>query len=237
MVLLMGLVVSSCTKEPQGPGDDGGNTNFQLSKESQVAAKASWQLLNTVNTQHQMSQLVAGQHMLEEEPPEMLNSIPEIQKERERMRTIIRRARQSEAATKLMSDSLIFFEEWADSISGTAGRRALWYDPVSGNARFYETIYQFPPQVQLQYDSTEFRANLGPSLDDESDDRLLALEKLTIFEPNFFVEQVHGLIQATAWDDSNEVIGAVADNNVLYGDQTELQALQQHAEFNPDGSG
>lgn len=238
-LLMVGMFLSSCENNTTGPGNDGNDNQLQLSQESKAATKASWQMLNTVNTQGQFTDLVSGKKPFLEDQEGMINSMPEIRQENQRMKKIVSALVKSKTAfQRTTSDSLIFFQEWVDSISGTAGRRALWYDPVTGNARLYETIYQFPPQVQLTYDSTEIRANLGSNLDDDSDDRLLAVEKLSLFEPNFFVEQVHGLITATAWDDSsNEVIGAIADNNVVYGDQTELQSLQQHAEFNPDGSG
>lgn len=235
MVVLLLLALVGCAKngtegEPPPPG-------LQVSSEAQGAARIGWQAVTWANTQDQFREMVSGQESLVTDVPEMVNSIPEIQEKEQEMRKWRRMARAAGAFSKVSTDSLLWYEEWNDPISGTAGRRALYYDPETGEARFYETIYQFPPQVHLTYDSTEVRAYLGPSLEDTTDDRFLSLHQLSLFEANFFVQQVNGEVVATDWDPQNNVIGATAANEVLYGNQTDLERLVQNAELHPDGSG
>ncbi|NIW80960.1 MAG: hypothetical protein GWN16_16505, partial [Calditrichae bacterium] len=96
-------------------------------------------------------------------------------------------------------------------------RKALYYDSQTGNARYYEAIYQFPNQIQLEYDSTEIRADLNFTLEDTTDDKLLSVYQLTNFKPGFYVEKKEGQADVTDYGPNNEVTGATLHNEVFYG--------------------
>jgi len=222
--LVLALFLSGCENNPTEPQPNPPGNELQLSAGAQSASLSGWQVLNSLNTQDQLSDLVSGGALFTDEEG-MLNSRADIRREE---KTLDRFA-------KITGDSLIWYEEW--SVGGTSGRRALYYDDQTQTARFYEVIFQFPQFVRLEYDSTQFMVLVGPSLSDSTDDRLLSINKLTRFEANYFVEGVESSAEATDWDQQNQVIGATAGNSVWYGDQTQLFKLQQNAELNPDGSG
>ncbi len=228
------LFLSSCDEAPTGP--EPGGEDLQLSKAAAGAATLGWQTLHELNTQSQFAELAAGEDGGISDAPGMVNSLPDIRREAHKASRVVWFAQKAGPLRKTTGDSLIWSEEWDDPVSGTAGRRALFYDPVGGTGRIYEVIYKFPPQVQLRYDSTAVLLYLGPTLTDSTDDRLLRVDKLSRFEPGFAVERVEGSVEATDWGASNEVTGAIANNNVLYGNQTELWQMEQRGELDPDGS-
>lgn len=232
--LVLGLFLSGCENNPTEPQPNPPSNQLQLSAGAQSASLSGWQITNSLNTQDQLSELVSGGSMITDEEG-MLNNMAEIHREEKTMKRIYTFAEKSGSFAKITGDSLIWYEEW--SLGGTSGRRALYYNDQTQTARFYEVIFQFPQFVRLEYDSTQFMVFVGPSLADSTDDRLLSINKLTRFEANYFVEKVESSVEATDWDEQNQVIGAGASNTVRYGDQTQLLKLQQNAELNADGSG
>ena len=235
--LLTLATISGCDEAPTEPGSDPDNTTLELSAPAAGLAVLGWQAMNDVTTQEQFSMLGSGEDGLFEDAPGMINSLAEVQAEAVRAVRTQRFAEASPSLAKTSADSLIWSQEWDDPISGTAGRRALYYDAQSGNGRVYEVIYKFPPQVRIAYDSSEIRVYIGPTLLDSTDDRLLGVDKLTRFREEFIIEQVHSSVEATDWDNGNEVIGATALNIVNYSSSIELMKLTQEARFNPDDSG
>lgn len=237
LLLLAGLWISACNKDSTGPQPNPPSNELQLSKEAQGASKAGWQTLNFMKTNEQFSTMVAGQDGFFTDEQGMVNSMAEVRGLVKKGRRVYSLAAQDGSFNRLSGDSLIWFQEWSDPISGTAGRRAFYYNDSTGIGRIYETIFQFPPQVELRYDSTEIIIDFGESLQDSSDDRFLNLSKLSLFNSSFVVQQVEASAQATDWDAQNNVTGALISNTVLYGTQIELLRLQQNGEFNPDQSG
>jgi hypothetical protein len=232
--LVLGLFLSGCENNPTEPQPDPPSNQLQLSDRAKSVTVGGWQITNSLNTQDQFSELVSGGSQITDEEG-MLNSMAEIRREEKTMKRIYTFAEKSGSFSKITGDSLIWYEEW--SLGGTSGRRALYYNEETQTARFYEVIFQFPQLVRLEYDSTQFMVFVGPSLADSSDDRLLSINKLSLFKANYFVEKVESFIEVTDWDEQNQVIGATASNTVWYGDQTQLLKLQQNAEINPDASG
>lgn len=232
--LVLGLFLSGCENNPTEPQPDPPSNQLQLSDRAKSVTVGGWQITNSLNTQDQFSELVSGGSQITDEEG-MLNSMAEIRREEKTMKRIYTFAEKSGSFSKITGDSLIWYEEW--SLGGTSGRRALYYNEETQTARFYEVIFQFPRLVRLEYDSTQFMVFVGPSLADSSDNRLLSINKLSLFKANYFVEKVESFIEVTDWDEQNQVIGATASNTVWYGDQTQLLKLQQNAEINPDASG
>ncbi len=229
------LVASGCDQAATNPGPDPDPNSLQLSKAAQNVTTLGWQTMSQVNTESQMSEMVSGMDGIVTEAPGMVNSMATFRREVRKTDRVYRLAQQANSLSKTTADSLIWSESWDDPISGTAGRRALFYDRDTHLGRVYEVIFRFPESVQLRYDSTEARIDFGAALEDSTDDRFLGLDKLSLFRDGFAVERVESAVEATDWDATNEVTGAIADNTVNYGNQTELQQLVQHAELEPDG--
>lgn len=230
--LALWLAFSGCEDNPTEPAPP--STDLQLSAQAKGAAQTGWQLQNTLNTEDQLSEMVSGKGPFFDEEG-MLNSLSDIRKEESTMKKIYSYAEKSGGFAKISGDSLIWYEEWC--LGQFCGRRALYYNNETQTARAYEVIFQFPPFLRLEYDSSQFIFFVGPSLQDPSDDRLLSIDKLTRFEANYFVERVESHLEATDWNTQNQVIGATASNTVWYGAQTPLLKLQQNAQLNPDESG
>ena len=224
------LALSGCAEDPTGPGDPT-DPGFTANSEIRTAAQLGWQTLHQADTQQQFSEMLAGQEVFVNDEGGMINSMPEVRREAQTLGRLRNYAAQSAHLGKTSGDSLVWFEEWTDPVSGTSGRRALFYNDSSGYGRFYETIYQFPPLVQLRYDSTEIHAYLGPSLADTTDDQLRSLDKLSRFREDFYIQEVASNVTALAYDELNQIVSASADNRVTYGGQIELLELNQHAEF------
>ena len=239
MLTISWLLLSSCEKDPANPNPGGGtgNNELQLSKEAQGASQTGWQVFNSISTQEQFSDLVSGKDDIVEDAPGMINSIKEVQQQVRMMNRVTNYAHKSNALQKSSGDSLIWYEEWTDPISGTSGRRGLVYDEENQCVRLYETIYQFPAQVQLQYDSTEIAAFVGPSLEDSTDDQLKNVSKLSLFESGYVVEKVVSRVEITDYAADNEPTGFSASNHTTYGPQTELRELNQSIDFRPNGNG
>ncbi len=234
-LMVLGLMFNSCEESTTDPGS--GTPELQLSEESKTASQVSWQLMQVNNTHGQLFDMVSGNASPAGDNLGMINRISQVRKQEQKLKLIYDDVHSSSGFGKVTSDSLIWFKEWTDPIFGTAGRRALYYNDSTQIARFYETIYQFPPRVKLEYDSTEIRAFVGPSLSDSTDDQLKTISKLSLFEQGFFVERMESNVEATDYDEFNNVTGAIANNTVWYGSQTRLRKLIQDAEMNPDQSG
>lgn len=219
-----------------GCDDESDSGNLSLSKESAAVGQVGWQMMNHLSTNDQFSEMVEGNELFEDADPELMNSAADVRKEFSKMKPHIKNIQSAGLLSKSTNDSLIWYLEWNDPVSGVAGRQAFYYNQESGFGRFYQTIHQFPQSVQLAYDSTDLQAFLGPSLEDTTDDRLLEIYKLTLFDAGYFVESVEGTVTATAWDVDNEVTAGSASNLVMYGDQTDLDQLQQNVTFNADES-
>ncbi len=233
-VSLLMLVLQSCDKnttEPEAP-------ELKLSSGVTDGLVSSWQTIHSVNTMGEMNSLLSDGPETDEGEFTGINSVREIRTEYAKLQKDLRVATASRAPGMIESeDSLLLFIDWTDPISGVSVRKALYYNRMTGIARYYEAIYQFPTQLRLAYDSTEIKADLNFTLDISTDDRFISLSKLTLFKDGFFVRKIEAEAVATDYDANNQVTGATASNHVWYGDQSRLDQLTQTLEINPDESG
>ncbi len=234
-ILFASLVFSGCdTNTATDPGPVDVETN--ISEEARTVSQLGWQTVHQINTEDQFSNMVSGSDELFKDDPDMLNTIGDIKAQHDVYKVTHKRMLKEADLSILKNDSLIWFEEWNDSLSGTAGTRAFYYDSETEIARVYEVVRQFPASVKLEYDSTTIRAFVGPDLNDDSDDRLLSVFKESRFVADFPVATSVSSIEATDWDASNEVIGATLTNTLTYNGQGELETLSQNGTLRPDGS-
>lgn len=233
LLLLAGLLffLSSCENTVDPPNDDN-NPDFSVNAGVKSTAQFGWQMMHQVNTSRQFNDILEGEDGAVTDEMGMINTMGKVRKQASKMYQVRDYARAANLIQKGASDSLIWYEEWTDPESGISGRRGLYYDPESGNARIFEVIFDFPADVEISYDSTSVAAFLGPDLNDDSDDRVLSLDKETRFTPGFHLVSVLSNVTPTAYDDDNEIISATAENIVNYGNDAELSKLTQNAEFN-----
>jgi len=158
-MLVLGLFLNGCENNPTEPQPNPPGDQLQLSAQAQSVSLSGWQVLNSLNTQDQLSDLVSGGSKITDEEG-MLNSVEEIQREEKTMKRIYTFAERSGSFSKITGDSLIWYEEW--SLGGTSGRRALYYNDETETARFYEVIFQFPQFVRLEYAAQGYRGDGKP---------------------------------------------------------------------------
>jgi hypothetical protein len=242
-VLLLLFVVllflsTGCEKSTTDPGAG----EFELSQPVMEGLVSSCQTIDSVNSVGEASEMVSGNLDLEETDLGGIYNLSDLQKEYNGLQPDLAEAARgmslkSKNPEMITGDSLIWFIDWTNPITGVSVRKALVYNTTTGRARYYEAKYQFPALVKLVYDSTEIQVDLNFTLDNESDDKFLSLSKLSIFKVGTFIEKIESEAAATDWDDNNEVTGATLSNNVFYGAQTKLLKLTQELEINPDQSG
>jgi hypothetical protein len=232
LISLFWLTSCEKTTTDPGPGD------LQLSPAANEGLTSSWQTIHSLNSASEVSEIISGDLELEESDLGGIYSTSQMQSEFSKMKMSLKAALNDKKTEGIQSDdSLIWFIDWTDPISGVSVRKALYYDKLTGIARYYEAIYQFPPQLRLAYDSTEIKADLNFTLEDSLDDKFLGLYKFTDFKDGFFVEKIEANAEATEWDADNQVSGASLNNHVWYGEHIKIKELVQELQIHPDETG
>jgi hypothetical protein len=234
VVFLPVLFFAGCEKSTTDPSIN----QLQLSLASEEGLTSSWQTIHNVNSIGEVHSILEGDVEIDQSEFGGIYGTQQLQSEFTKFQNGLTTALMSASPDGItFEDSLLWFIDWTDPISGVSVRKALYYSTTTGHARYYEAIYQFPAQLRLAYDSTEVRADLNFTLEDDTDDRFLALYKFTQFKEGFFVQKIEAEAQATDWDTNNEVTGAMASNHVWYREPSRLEELLQQIEINPDESG
>jgi hypothetical protein len=232
--LLFSLVLWGCEKDTTSPPQN----DLQLSQASSDGLVSGWQTIHSLNSVGDVKGILDGDIEVNTDEIGGLNSIEQIQNEYTKLQHGLEIVLSKPIAEGLQTeDSLIWFIDLTNPISGVSVRKALYYNTLTGIARYYEAIYHFPAQLRITYDSTEVKVDLNFTWHHSSDDKFLSLSKLSLFEEDFFVQTIEASAIATDYDQSNKVTGAVAVNHVWYGEQTALAELLQNLEINPDQSG
>ncbi len=233
-LFMVAVLFQSCDKNSTDPGSQ----DLQLSESVTQGLVSSWQTIHSISSVEDVKELLSGDAELEEGEFGGITSVNQIRTEFNKLKNTLETAVLKNPGEFISNgDSLLWFIDWTDPISGVSVRKALYYNTDTGVARYYEAIYQFPNQLRLAYDSTEVRADLNFTLNDASDDKLLSVYKKSLFKEGFFVEKIEATAEATDYDPNNQVTGAIATNHVWYGDQSRLDQLTQQLEINPDQSG
>jgi len=233
-LLLIFYLVTGCEKNTTDPNDD----ILQLSQAATEGLTSSWQTIHSLNSVDEVGGMISGEFQSEDVELEGIYSTSQIQIEFNKLRVRLNEAMDYHSTEGIQfDDSLIWFIDWTDPISGISVRKALYYYTDTGDARYYEVKYQFPPQLRLAYDSTEIKADLNFTIYDSMDDKFLSLYKLTKFKEGFLVQEKEVDAQATHWDSKNQVSGAVLNNHVWYGSKSKLDQLAQILQLKPDESG
>lgn len=235
IVMGVALLNMSCEKNGASPEIE----KLQLSPGSQAGLSGTWEAYHSLNSVNDINGIMSGEVIEDDDDKvELLTTSAQVEMQFSKMKKNVAELAQSNKGQNMMSgDSLIIFIDYTDPVSGISVRKALYYDSQTGKAHYYEAIYQFPNQVQINYDSTEIRAFLNFTWEDTTDDQLISVYQLTDFESGFYVEKKEGKALVTDYGPNNEVTGATLHNEVFYGSQTELEKLTQDAEINPDESG
>lgn len=234
LFILALLLTVGCEKSVTGPKGD----ELKVSKATHDGLVSGWQTIHSLDAVSRVSKMVGSNTGVEEPEYGGITSKKKLNMEVRKMKKGIAEALSSNRPNGINDgDSLLWFIDWTDPISGVSVRKAFYYNNTTGKARYYETIYKFPSQLELKYDSTEIRADLNFTLNDTTDDKVLSLYKLSEFKPAFYVNKIEANAQVTDWDEQNQVTGVILNNEVWYGQQNELEKLNQELEINPDESG
>ncbi len=236
LFLAVGMVFlyGGCEKDTVSPPQN----ELQISQASSDGLVSSWQTIHSLNSVEEVKDILSSGVEGDEVEIGGFQSLGQIRNEIEHLRSGWESALSATIGEGVqVEDSLLWFIDWTDPISGVAVRKALYYNTSTGIARYYESIYRFPAQLRITYDSSEVRVDLNFTIQPSNDDKLLSLFKLSLFEDGFFVQKIEATATATDYDQQNQVIGAIATNHVWYGQQTDLDQLLQNLEINPDQSG
>ncbi len=134
---------------------------------------------------------------------------------------------------KITADSLILIGE--KQFPNYIKRWALYYDPETGYARYYE-VKEGTMIFKLIYDSSEVKIDLNKTLDVSVDDKILSLYQLQLFDENFFISKIERNIEATDYEGTC-VTGFIASEESWYKGIGKLMHKYAAIEINPDGSG
>jgi hypothetical protein len=234
IVIGVALLNVGCEKNGSSPEME----KLDLNQESQSGLSNSWEVYQSLKSVNDMNSIMGGKVIEKDDELDLMTGPAQVQLKFSKMeKNVVELAQSAKNESRMIGDSLIIFIDYTDPVSGISVRKALYYDQITGKARYYETIYQFPPQIEIEYDSTEIRADLNFTLQDTTDDKLLSVYQLTNFKSGFNVEKKEGQALVTDYGPANEVTGATLHNEVFYGMQTELEKLTQDFEINPDKSG
>jgi hypothetical protein len=234
LFFVLQVFLSSCEKQMTQPELE----ENQLSQATSEGLVNGWQTVHTISTAGDLSSVIKKELPLEKNEQDGLYSTQQLNLDIEKIEhSYVPVLKQQSLSSSRSVDSLLWFIDWSDPISGVSVRKALYYDSNTGKARYYEAIYQFPNHLQLKYDSTEIRANLNYTLADSTDDKVLSLYKHSIYREGFDIEKSTTYAVVTNYDFQNKVNGAVLENTVWYSMNNEIEKLFQKLELNPDESG
>jgi hypothetical protein len=228
------VVLSSCERQITQPEFE----EIQLSQATSQGLVNGWQTVHTISTAGNLSSVVKKELPLEKHEQDGLYTTEQLNLGIEKIeRSYVPVLKRQNHSFSRSIDSLLWFIDWSDPISGVSVRKALYYDSHTGKARYYEAIYQFPNHLQLKYDSTEIRANLNFTLVDSTDDKVLSFYKHSQYREGFDIEKSTTSAVVTDYDFQNRVSGAILENTVWYSMNNDIEKLFQKLELNPDESG
>ena len=209
---------------------------LELDSVVEEQAAFGWQVNRMVASSEDIEGLTQNSIYDEEEEAPELPGVIVLTKKAERLTAELRtKLPDTRSLMKITGgDSLLFFEE--KYVGQQGSRAAFYYNFETGKARVYEVIFQFPSWRNIQYDSTEIKADLNLTLDNSGDDRIEQIYNLQLFKDNYFVNKIETGIEVTDYDDTT-ITGAKASKDAYYKPDRWLTHLKQRAELNPDQSG
>ena len=134
--------------------------------------------------------------------------------------------------SKVNPDSLIFFSD--DTSRGV--RQALYFDPVTASARFYEVHYKLPAALPARYDSAEIVITVEQDLFSAQGNKLSGLYHLRTFREDFFVQRVSESLTVTDYN-GDEISGIHLNSYALYRSDSFLDHIERTVMLNPNHSG
>ncbi len=234
LAVLLALVWGTgCDKNATQPPQN----QLQLSKAATEGLVSSWQMVHSVNTVDKVDEMVSDDIPIDKSVPGGTYSLPALNKKITQLMNARKELTSASGFHKITDDSLLWFREKTDPITGVTTRQALYYNDSTGYGRYYEVKFNFPANVQLQYDSTEIRVDLNFTPLNITDDRFISLYKFSEFKPGYHIVKVEEQATATDWGPGNKITGAILQHNVWYAQDSDPKQLTQELEINPDHSG
>lgn len=227
------FVLWSCKENSTKPDED-----LQIDDQVLEQAAVGWEVNNYSSVTNDLESLTFESNSLEAgytiTVPDRIVIKEEISQMRNLLKSKLRLIPEIGMPAKINTDSLIAGGQ--ESRHGLTVRWALYYNTETGIARLYEVKEGFPSWRHMEYDSAEIKADLNLTLDDATDDKILALYRLQDFEDTFFITKIISEVTATDYD-GQIVTGFILSENTHYNGLRELVHKLAMVEFNPDGSG
>ncbi len=228
IAIMAGMLIFGCEKQPAGPEE-----TSELNQTVEALAPIGWTTNQIVTNTSEIGEVTSIASRVKGDGSTSLPGLGAIGKQAS---TMLHKAefpeRISHRLAKSAGDTLFFFVD--DSIAGV--RKALYYNSETGLARYYEVKYKFADWQQMQYDSTEIRADLNFTLDNDGDDKLIAWHQTQQFRSSFFIQSIVQQLTVTDFA-GQEVVGAHLEKETRYQPDRFLLMMKQIIDLLPDQSG
>ncbi len=224
---------SGCEKNTVQPQEQ----PLQLSQAAQEGLVGGWQALHSINTVSSAEEMVKDDVPVDATIPGGTYSLPQLNKKISPLLHSSQAVLSQPGFRKVTGDSLLWFQEKTDPVTGITIRRALYYNDSTGHGRYYEVKFNFPASVQMQYDSTEIQVDLNFTPLNITDDRFIKLYQLTEYKPGFHLLKAESEAIATDYGVHNKITGAILHHKAWYAQGSDPKMLTQELEINPDKSG
>ena len=236
---LLLLVTIGCNKNPV---DTTSSTDTPTSSETvKLATDNSGEIFTIVTSVNQVSDLLRGPDAVVELRNIELEdgSTPKSLAKETAQYVITQFSQDKNALAKSRSsnsDSLIWEFTKKKVFKGYTERVRFFYDFITGHA-FAEVIrFDFDNRHRLAYDSTRINVDANFTLDDQTDDVLLALEILKEFKPGNAVASNWSRFIPDTYAPGTEPDGGVFDNKIIYQGSGNILSQSTKAEFH-EGQG
>ncbi|NIW80959.1 MAG: hypothetical protein GWN16_16500, partial [Calditrichae bacterium] len=118
-VLVALLLVFGCEKNGSSPQME----KLQLSEESQAGLSSTWEAHHSLNSVKEMASIMNGDLIGEDDDVELMSTTAQVKAEFGKMKkNVVEMAKANRVQNNMSGDSLIFFVDYTDPVSGVSVR-------------------------------------------------------------------------------------------------------------------
>jgi len=227
--LLSGLLLFSCQNNSTVGGD--------LKTDNVVTEQAAFgfQINDIANTSNEIDEINSDPMAVDETIPggSSLNSV------RSRAQNMAKEVKamnlQLPSLSKTNGDSAYFRGE-DSTANGKKTRWAVYYNILTGKARYVSVIYQFPEGRNIKYDSTEIILNMGIPFGNGNGNPE-EYYQLQLFKDAFFIESITNKMTFSDYLENGEPQSMQGATETTYRDGRNLKSKKISFVWNTDKSG
>ena len=135
---------------------------------------------------------------------------------------------------KTYADSVLF--QFNDTTGNIVTKLAIYYDAISGIARYQVVSIALNGARRIQYDSTSIRVDLN-NLANQDDDRFQDLYNWQRLKDGFILKTIETKLTATDWALDGEITAFNAVTTSTYNESRQLEKVVASITLNTDQSG